>query len=109
MKENHYLIVDNNLQYFSYIVKAVKDKLFNGIESWKVIEAYEIPLEFNCPFSSKIFKSEVDFINNCFCGKQVSHQSFCGWELCCHDFATLKRLLELFPAYSEFQKLGNFK
>ncbi len=106
MKENYHYIVDTSVQWFSYLVKTISAPTWNGLISWEVVEAYDIPAGINCPFLSRLYAQELDFHNNYFQGKQVSHQTFYGWDLCCHDFAKVKRLIELFPAYSEFQQLS---
>lgn len=105
MKQKHQIIIDNSVQWFSYVVKS--QWVDDGIRKpgYEATEAIFIPGYFTCPFLDELVNCEMDFTNEFFSGSQVQSATYGGWEICRHDYARLKEILELLPKFERFNEL----
>ena len=91
MKPVYYLIHDNSVQWFSYIVEMDGDKLCQMIQ---------LPNAIVGDFIDNIIQRELHFGSKMFKG-----ETFCGWSISKHEYDKLKEIIELYPAYKKYLKL----
>ena len=99
----YFLIIDPDTQWFSYAAKC--EKYPYSPNSFWVKEAIDIDGAIGeLSFIHKICQEERDINNVYFCGA-VYNTNYCGWQICEHTFAKIKRINELAPLVAEYQKL----
>ncbi len=91
MKSVYYLIHDNSVQWFTYIVDMAGDN---------VCEMIQVPNAVDGQFLSNIVQREMHFGN-----KIIRGDIYCGWSISKYEYDKLKEIIGLYPAYKRYLKL----
>ena len=91
MRTKYYLLHDNSVQWFTYIIELEGDTIFKMVD---------VPNSITGPFLNSIFEREVHFTNRVFNG-----MSYCGWTISKSEYDKVTRMIELYPKYLEYIKL----
>lgn len=90
----YYLVNDNSVQWFSYIIT---------IENDKVTEYFKLDLGINGPYLKSICSRELHFQN-----KELkinfAYDTYYGWTISKEEYDHIKKLIELYPQYLEYIK-----
>jgi len=92
MNNLYYLIIDNSVQWFCYIITVNNDK---------IIETYAVDSNIKGPYLKSIFSRELHFSNRQF-KPQGSIDTYYGWTISETEYNHIKKLIELYPKYIEY-------
>lgn len=90
----YFLVIDQSTQWFSRLVVTFDEKE----TQWK-----EVPSEMRGDFLNSIYQREMwpQPI-------EMSGQSWGGWNIGLTEYVRIKRMIELWPAVQEYQKLQDY-
>jgi hypothetical protein len=91
MKPVYYLIHDNSVQWFTYIVE---------IDGNEIREMVKLPHDVSGEFLTNIVSRELHFTN-----KEFRGDTFCGWSISKHEFDKLSNIIQLYPHYKKYLKI----
>lgn len=95
------LITDNNVGWFTYLVSIH--------ETGEACETFDLPFGLTNEFLSNIFSRCPSFTNLKIMLKNSSLDTFCGTFISKYDFDRIKKMIEIYPAFLEYNRLGRLE
>lgn len=104
---NHALIIDNNTQWFAYIVSYLdtRNQLKDGKITIKESYILSTDIENHNPFILNIYARQYSFSNEKFDIFGAGVNSYYGYYLSEHDYNKIRRMIQIYPMVCEFNRL----
>lgn len=96
------LITDNCTQWFSYIVSI--------FDTGETVETYEVPSKLTNEFLLNLYKREQSFSGlNIRIPNEPASFCWAGSWISGYEFQRVKKMIQLWPAVQEFERLGKLE
>jgi protein-tyrosine-phosphatase len=91
MKPVYYLINDNSVEWFTYII---------AMDGNNIEEMLSLDRAISGEFLTNIFSREMHFSN-----KEIRGETYYGWTISKNEFDKLKEIISLYPSYKKYLEL----